>query len=84
MKCSGLVIVQCIDGTRDILDTELTGLVGESYSRAYGVMVNIQLLAEMEEICRCLASPDRKAQLQSIWWDRLLVSYPMGALGCAS
>ena len=66
--------MQYIDETRDILDTELTGLVGESYNRAYGVMVNIQLLSEMEEICRCLASPERKPQLKKIWWDRLLVS----------
>ena len=66
-------VVQFIDETRDILDTELTALVGESYNRAYGVMVNIQLLSEMEEICRCLASPERKPQLRKIWWDRLLV-----------
>lgn len=68
-----LCMCQYIDETRDILDTELTGLVGESYNRAYGVMVNIQLLSEMEEICRCLASPERKPQLKKIWWDRLLV-----------
>jgi FKBP12-rapamycin complex-associated protein len=29
--------VQCIDKARDILDTELTAMVGESYNRAYGV-----------------------------------------------
>ena len=28
---------QCIDKARDILDTELTALAGESYNRAYGV-----------------------------------------------
>ena len=28
---------QCIDKARDILDTELTAMAGESYSRAYGV-----------------------------------------------
>jgi len=28
---------QCIDKSRDILDTELTAMAGESYSRAYGV-----------------------------------------------
>ncbi len=66
-------ITQCIDNARDILDTELTALVGESYSRAYGVMVNIQLLSELEEIIHCLQDPDRKQQLQKIWWSRLLV-----------
>ena len=60
--------MQYTDETRGILDTELTGLVGESYNR------DIQLLSEMEEICRCLASPERKPQLKKIWWDRLLVS----------
>ena len=28
---------QCIDNARDILDTELTAMAGESYQRAYGV-----------------------------------------------
>ncbi len=28
---------QCIDKARDILDTELTAMAGESYQRAYGV-----------------------------------------------
>ena len=28
---------QCIDKSRDILDTELTAMAGESYDRAYGV-----------------------------------------------
>ena len=31
------VSTQCIDKARDILDTELTAMAGESYSRAYGV-----------------------------------------------
>ena len=65
--------VQCINEARDILDTELSALVGESYSRAYGVMVSIQLLSELEEIILCLTAPDRKQQLQKTWWNRLLV-----------
>jgi FKBP12-rapamycin complex-associated protein len=28
---------QCIEKARDILDTELTAMAGESYNRAYGV-----------------------------------------------
>jgi FKBP12-rapamycin complex-associated protein len=31
------IVPQCIDKARDILDTELTAMAGESYSRAYGV-----------------------------------------------
>ncbi len=64
---------QCIDTARDILDTELTALVGESYSRAYGVMVSIQILSELEETVQCLTAPEKKPHLQQIWWDRLLV-----------
>ena len=39
-----------IDSARELLDTELTALVGESYNRAYRVSVRIMMLAEMEEI----------------------------------
>ena len=36
---SFLLNFQCIDKSRDILDTELTAMAGESYDRAYGVGV---------------------------------------------
>ena len=36
-----LVYFQCIDKARDILDTELTAMAGESYNRAYGVRLII-------------------------------------------
>merc|ERR1712087_753160 len=39
-----------IDKTREALDTELTALVGESYSRAYSLCVRAQQLVELEEI----------------------------------
>ncbi|KAI8892612.1 FAT domain-containing protein, partial [Globomyces pollinis-pini] len=39
-----------INRTRDLLDTELTALVGESYNRAYNIVVRIQMLGELEEI----------------------------------
>ena len=65
---------QCVNASRDILDTELTTLATESYSRAYGVMVSIQLLSELEETVLCLMQGDRKKQLQQTWWKRLLVS----------
>lgn len=35
---------------RDLLATELTALISESYNRAYGVVVRVQMLAELEEI----------------------------------
>ena len=52
----------------------MTALVGESYSRAYHLMVSVQLLSELEEIIQCLVRPERKPQLQQTWWNRLLVS----------
>lgn len=39
-----------IDNARRLLDTSFTALVSESYNRAYMSMVNLQQLAEMEEI----------------------------------
>ena len=41
---------RCIDRSRYLLDTKLTALVGESYRRAYGVMVRVQQLSELEEV----------------------------------
>ena len=39
-----------INKARDLLDPELTSLVGESYTRAYNQVVRIQMLAELEEV----------------------------------
>lgn len=39
-----------INMTRDMLDTELTAMAGESYQRAYGAMVQVQMLSELEEV----------------------------------
>ncbi|KAI0220290.1 Serine/threonine-protein kinase mTOR [Lamellibrachia satsuma] len=61
----------CIDKARDILDTELTAMVGESYSRAYGAMVNVQMLSELEEVIQYKLVQDRRETIQTMWWDRL-------------
>uniref|UniRef100_A0A1X7SMB8 PIK-related kinase FAT domain-containing protein n=1 Tax=Amphimedon queenslandica TaxID=400682 RepID=A0A1X7SMB8_AMPQE len=61
-----------IDKARSSLDAELTALVGESYNRAYHLMVSVQLLSELEEIIQCLVRPEKKKQLQKTWWNRLL------------
>ena len=55
--------------------------MGESYNRAYGVMVSIQLLSELEETVQCLTMSERKPQLQEIWWNRLLVGGEGGREG---
>ena len=36
-----------IDAARDILDTDLTAMVGESYQRAYGSMVTGENLSDL-------------------------------------
>ncbi|XP_039949400.1 serine/threonine-protein kinase Tor [Bactrocera neohumeralis] len=60
-----------IDGTRDLLDTELTSMAGESYERAYGAMVCVQMLAELEEVIQYKLIPERREPLKSMWWKRL-------------
>ncbi|ELU01654.1 hypothetical protein CAPTEDRAFT_155489 [Capitella teleta] len=62
---------QCIDKARDILDTELTAMAGESYSRAYGAMVNVQMLSELEEVIQYKLVPERRESIRLMWWDRL-------------
>ncbi|XP_058826350.1 serine/threonine-protein kinase Tor [Topomyia yanbarensis] len=61
-----------IDDTRDLLDTELTAMAGESYERAYGAMVCVQMLAELEEVIQYKLIPERQETIKSMWWDRLL------------
>lgn len=42
-----------VERARELLGTDLTALVGESYERAYTSMVQGQQLVEMEEIIAC-------------------------------
>ncbi|XP_035824600.1 serine/threonine-protein kinase mTOR isoform X2 [Aplysia californica] len=62
---------QCIDKARDILDTELTAMAGESYNRAYGAMVNVQMLSELEEVIQYKLVPERRDAIKQMWWNRL-------------
>ncbi|XP_055588723.1 serine/threonine-protein kinase Tor [Uranotaenia lowii] len=61
-----------IDETRDLLDTELTAMAGESYERAYGAMVCVQMLAELEEVIQFKLIPERQETIKKMWWERLL------------
>ncbi|EEB07626.1 phosphatidylinositol kinase Tor2 [Schizosaccharomyces japonicus yFS275] len=63
-----------ITKARDLLDTELTALVGESYNRAYGVVVRVQMLSELEEIIRYKQSENHLEVREMIkkTWDRRL------------
>ncbi|XP_027052994.1 serine/threonine-protein kinase mTOR [Pocillopora verrucosa] len=61
----------CIDSARDVLDTELTARAGESYNRAYGAMVSVQMLSELEEIIQFKLVPERREAIKRTWWNRL-------------
>ncbi|GAA5848144.1 hypothetical protein JCM3766R1_000463 [Sporobolomyces carnicolor] len=65
-----------INKARDLLDTELTTLVGESYNRAYDAVVRIQMLSELEEIisykeATAAGNNERRAVIQTTWMKRL-------------
>lgn len=63
-----------IEKARDGLDTELTALLGESYNRAYIVVVRVQILAELEEIITYKKSDDNpeKQEIMRKTWNRRL------------
>ncbi|KAL9028784.1 MAG: hypothetical protein Q9196_002897 [Gyalolechia fulgens] len=63
-----------IERARDGLDTELSALLGESYDRAYQVIVRVQMLAELEEIITYKKSdgnPEKQAAMRQTWTTRL-------------
>ncbi|MBW0475655.1 hypothetical protein O181_015370 [Austropuccinia psidii MF-1] len=64
-----------INKARDTLDTELSTLLGESYSRAYNLVVRVQMLSELEEIIaykECKDDdPSKQEQIQQTWMKRL-------------
>lgn len=63
-----------IEKAREALDTELTALLGESYNRAYGVVVRVQMLAELEEIITYKKSDGnlaKQATMRNTWTRRL-------------
>lgn len=63
-----------IEKAREGLDTELSALLGESYNRAYGVVVRVQMLAELEEIItykKSESDPIKQATMRDTWTRRL-------------
>ena len=63
-----------IEKAREGLDTELSALLGESYNRAYGVVVRVQMLAELEEIItykKSEGNPIKQATMRDTWTRRL-------------
>ncbi|KAI8877804.1 FAT-domain-containing protein [Backusella circina FSU 941] len=61
-----------IDQTRDLLDTEITALLGESYSRSYDSIVRIQMLSELEEIIIYKQSDNAKRNIMKQTWMKRL------------
>ncbi len=60
---------------RDLLATEVTALASESYNRAYGVIVRIQMLAELEEIIKYKRLPSNSEDrlvIRKTWNSRLM------------
>ncbi|KAI8981018.1 armadillo-type protein [Pilobolus umbonatus] len=63
-----------INKTRDLLDTELTALLGESYNRAYATVVRVQMLAELEEMIiykQSTNDTERQMAIRKTWMKRL-------------
>ncbi|KAL2372816.1 hypothetical protein RJ035_003649 [Blastomyces gilchristii] len=64
-----------IEKARNGLDTELSALLGESYNRAYNVVVRVQMLAELEEIITYKQNandPEKQEAMKETWNKRLL------------
>jgi len=60
---------------RDGVNSEITATIGESYNRAYSVVVRTQMLAELEEIITYKLSdnkPEKQESLRLLWNKRLL------------
>ena len=73
-SCDYLRAQEHIDTCRDLLDKQVTALVGESYTRAYRSIISVQELAELEEIIDYMQcqDADRRQVIQSMWKGRLL------------
>lgn len=64
---------QCVEQARQGLDVELSALVTESYTRAYQVIVRVQMLAELEELIVYKQCDDEKRDSLRKTWERRLL-----------
>ncbi|OTF77170.1 serine/threonine-protein kinase mTOR-like protein [Euroglyphus maynei] len=60
-----------IDKSRELIDTDLTSMAGESYQRAYPAMVQVQMMSELEEVIQYKLVPERQEMIRQKWWQRL-------------
>ena len=61
-----------IDSAREILNTKITSLLGESYNRAYALIQELQFLKELEEVIeyKTTATSEKRANLYKCWQQR--------------
>ena len=61
-----------IDAAREILNTKITSLLGESYNRAYALIQELQFLKELEEVIeyKTTATTEKKGNLYKCWLQR--------------
>ena len=61
-----------IDNAREILNTKITSLLGESYHRAYATIQELQFLKELEEVIeyKTTSSSSKRANLFNCWIQR--------------
>ncbi|KAM0276168.1 hypothetical protein ACHAQH_007020 [Verticillium albo-atrum] len=64
--------LNCVQQTREGLDTELSALVSESYNRAYTVVVRVQMLAELEELIFYKQTDEKKRATMRRTWEKRL------------
>ncbi|KAK0422862.1 hypothetical protein QR680_007831 [Steinernema hermaphroditum] len=60
-----------VQKVRDMFDSELTTMASESYERAYGAMVLVQQLSELEEAIEYRIRPERRSRIAVLWSRRL-------------
>ena len=62
---------RAIDRARQLIDADITAMAGESYNRAYGALVQVMMLSELEEVIQYRLIPERREMIKEKWWQRL-------------
>lgn len=62
---------ELIDQARSSIDTDLTAMADEGKNRAYGAMVQVMMLSELEEVIQYKTMENRRSFIKDKWWKRL-------------
>jgi len=62
---------ELIDQARSSIDTDLTAMADEGKNRAYGAMVQVMMLSELEEVIQYKTMESRRSFIKDKWWKRL-------------